>query len=550
MARATRRQSVKNSSGNHEVTSSPQTPRTRGGKRKASEINNDTNHTSPNINNDSAEGSGNAEYQFKPDELSLIKLAISNNLTRRTCPKLIGLDNEYTKVASLIEQTVSAGESNSLLIIGARGSGKTALVNTILADQTRKYQDTFHVIRLNGFVQTDDKIAIREIWRQLGREMDLNDDNLIKNYADTLTTLLALLGYQGGDSNESGKRSKSIIFILDEFDLFTGHPRQTLLYNLFDIAQSRKAPIAVLGLTTRYDVAIELLEKRVKSRFSHRQVLLTLAKDVSTYKEMCKSSLLLLFDRETSLPSDPQTSLSSTCVTEWNNLVSALMSDSLPFHNHSLQLYHTTKSVPAFQTSLLLPLSSLSTEKALTSSQITSHLLLQLSLAPSLLPPSTSVLQCTVLPSLSTLELALLICAARTQYIHITESTSFALSYDEYKSLASKARIAASAAGQIVTGGVGRLYGGRIAERAWERLVEKGLMVGLSAGGMVLGDGIGAGGSNTGLGVGTGLSQGGRGEGKGLYRCDISLEELGLWLDTEEGKEVGEGGMRKWCRDL
>jgi origin recognition complex subunit 4 len=40
---------------------------------------------------------------------------------------------------------------------------------------------------------------------------------------------------------------------------------------LFDIAQSRAAPIIVVGLTTELDV-VESLEKRVKSRFNHRQI--------------------------------------------------------------------------------------------------------------------------------------------------------------------------------------------------------------------------------------------------------------------------------------
>lgn len=69
------------------------------------------------------------------------------------------------------------------------------------------------------------------------------------------------------------RTSKSIIFILEEFDLFCAHHNQTLLYNLFDISQSAQAPICVLGITCRIDV-IQLLEKRVKSRFSHRQMFL------------------------------------------------------------------------------------------------------------------------------------------------------------------------------------------------------------------------------------------------------------------------------------
>jgi origin recognition complex subunit 4 len=79
---------------------------------------------------------------------------------------------------------------------------------------------------------------------------------------------------------------------LDEFDLFTTHSRQTLLYNLFDIAQARKAPIVVLGLTARIDV-VESLEKRVKSRFSHRYVHLSLPRSLPAFWDICKEGLLV-----------------------------------------------------------------------------------------------------------------------------------------------------------------------------------------------------------------------------------------------------------------
>lgn len=71
----------------------------------------------------------------------------------------------------------------------------------------------------------------------------------------------------------SGQNARRLIFIIEEFDLFCAHHNQTLLYNLFDVAQSAQTPICVLGITHRVDV-MELLEKRVKSRFSHRQILL------------------------------------------------------------------------------------------------------------------------------------------------------------------------------------------------------------------------------------------------------------------------------------
>lgn len=69
--------------------------------------------------------------------------------------------------------------------------------------------------------------------------------------------------------------SRPVIVLLDGFHLFTGHARQALLYCLLDTVQSCRSGagyhkgLAVVGLTSRVDV-VNLLEKRVKSRFSHR----------------------------------------------------------------------------------------------------------------------------------------------------------------------------------------------------------------------------------------------------------------------------------------
>lgn len=69
---------------------------------------------------------------------------------------------------------------------------------------------------------------------------------------------------------------RPVIVVLDAFDLFALHPRQSLLYCLLDTVQnsrasSRNRGIAVIGITSRVDT-IQLLEKRVKSRFSGRTI--------------------------------------------------------------------------------------------------------------------------------------------------------------------------------------------------------------------------------------------------------------------------------------
>jgi origin recognition complex subunit 4 len=182
------------------------------------------------------------------------------------------------------------------------------LVESVISDLSDQ-RENFHVVRLNGFIHTDDKLALKEIWRQLGREMELDDDTAGKvspalsfnwvvidrtqasNYADTLASLLALLSHPSEISEgQTDQTAKSVIFILDEFDLFTTHSRQTLLYNLFDIAQAKKAPIVVLGLTTRIDV-VESLEKRVKSRFRHRDVHFWLPRSLPAFWDICKAGL-------------------------------------------------------------------------------------------------------------------------------------------------------------------------------------------------------------------------------------------------------------------
>ncbi len=70
-----------------------------------------------------------------------------------------------------------------------------------------------------------------------------------------------------------------MIFIIDEFDLFATHARQTLLYNLLrHCHRPERRPSPSWGLLRGIDV-VESLEKQVKSRFSHRYVYLSLAEE-------------------------------------------------------------------------------------------------------------------------------------------------------------------------------------------------------------------------------------------------------------------------------
>ena|ERR1700736_6765374 len=113
------------------------------------------------------------------------------------------------------------------------------------------------------------------------------------SFADTLATFLYTLSHPSElIETEGDKISACVIFILDSCDEFLTHPRQALLYNLFDIAQSRKAPVAVICLGRQVN-AIDGLEKRVKSRFGGRIVQVGRPDNLEDFWRVCEAALIV-----------------------------------------------------------------------------------------------------------------------------------------------------------------------------------------------------------------------------------------------------------------
>ncbi|KAL8909445.1 MAG: hypothetical protein Q9171_005043 [Xanthocarpia ochracea] len=444
------------------------------------------------------------------ESFSLFKSELLAGLTGK-CSNLVNLDEEYRKLHQLVAQTVLAGEGNSMLLIGPRGCGKTTLVESVISDLAREHQDDFLVIRLSGFIHTDDKLALREIWSQLGREVAAENETtgIRTNYADTLTSLLALLAHSSEDEGNQNETARSVVFVIDEFDLFASHPRQTLLYNLFDVAQSRNAPIAVLGLTTRIDV-VESLEKRVKSRFGQRYLYLSHPKNFSSFQDTCKSALVSRYTSNKAFVerfgSDAATAQQLRVA--WNECVDALFAYDIQLDHFLRRLFAHSNCVATFKSSLLVPISLMSP----------SHVPIADSSLNSSLLPSESKLQ--LLASLSDLELSLLIAAARLDVILDTNQCNFAMVYDEYVQLASYVKLQSSAAGQTAVGGGARVWGKDVARGAWERLMDLELILDASTGSRSS--------SSAGL----------------MCRVDVALEEIAPSIPR-----IG-ATMSKWCKEI
>lgn len=191
---------------------------------------------------------------------------------------------------------------------------------------SKDFKDNCLIVNLHGLVHTDDRLALKDATRQMQLE-NVVGEKVFGSFAENLSFLLDCL--KAGDK----KRSKPVIFILDEFDLFCEHNNQTLLYNLFDVAQSAQAPICVLGITGRLDV-LELLEKRVKSRFSSRQIFILSGDKSDTQGASFDKSFddrLILFKNLLSLPDDENVNgieheiddcnIDSTFANSWNESI-------------------------------------------------------------------------------------------------------------------------------------------------------------------------------------------------------------------------------------
>lgn len=149
------------------------------------------------------------------------------------------------------------------------------------------------IIRLSGHAQQNDRLAIREIARQLTQQtgtsflpadeekaatdgMDDPENPFLDNPDASLTIALPPPAHLLALISMIPTLPRPTIVVLDAFDQFASHARQSLLYCLLDTVQSCRVGkaskgLAVIGVTARIDT-LNLLEKRVKSRFSGRML--------------------------------------------------------------------------------------------------------------------------------------------------------------------------------------------------------------------------------------------------------------------------------------
>lgn len=324
-------------------------------------------------------------------------------------PQMHGLEGQKRELLDLVQRCAQYGESNSVLLIGPRGSGKSLLVKKILEElsKTKGVKQNLLEVHLNGLVQTDDRSALLEITRQLQLENTVGD-KVFGSFAENFAFLLDSL-------KSGGEESQSILFILDEFDLFTNHKNQSLLYNLFDVSQSAQTPICVIGLTCRLDV-VELLEKRVKSRFSHRQIHLFMSETFEDYLQVTRTVLAL-----------PSNFKDRQFVQAWNSHIEELL-DNEEAKAVLMRQFSIAKDVRNLHCLLTVPVCSISED----------HPFIE---PKDLMDAQTKLgIDCkaAMLCGISVLELCLIIAMKHLITLSEGDSFNFEMVYQEYQKFAQK----------------------------------------------------------------------------------------------------------------
>jgi hypothetical protein len=202
------------------------------------------------------------------------------------------------EVVKLLRQSINlqtdgrGGECISALLIGPSGVGKTLAVRSGLEVLGSEGNQVIS-ITLHGRNCSDDKSSMRQIFSQFQKHL-IGTSNMelfsklnfrtgtLSEWCERLQRLL----------EECARSDHMVVITLEDFESFChSKAKQSLLYNLFDLMHVKDARFVVIGITSRPD-ASDLLEKRIKSRFQLRKIVVSPPDTVEEVIDVVRSVIL------------------------------------------------------------------------------------------------------------------------------------------------------------------------------------------------------------------------------------------------------------------
>ncbi|QLL33735.1 hypothetical protein HG536_0F00600 [Torulaspora globosa] len=396
------------------------------------------------------------------------------------------LQDVQAELNRILSQAIVQKESHSTIIVGPRESYKTFLLDHEMALLANEYAGQFITIRLNGFIHSEQS-AINGIATQFEQQLrklrgttddtangsDISSGSLTEVFEKILRVLDSTSIRNQNRSQKNGAVMKiTVVFIFDEIDTFAGPVRQSLLYNLFDMVEHAKVPVCIFGCTTKLNI-LEYLEKRVKSRFSQRIIYMPQIESLEQFVELTGELLTV------SRPSEYK------YAGLWNQKVKETLADEKGnFYKLAKINYETFRSLPHFKNGIVPLIYGAEDFESLCKSLETCDIINKYEINQ-----LGSSLSATV-ASLSDLQLAILICAARAALKAKDEVMNFNLTYAEYESMTKSlnARIPTVAhagtsrdASSVLLDSAIKLWKKKDVKNVWETLISLNLLTEKSA---------------------------------------------------------------------
>eukprot|EP00405_Crypthecodinium_cohnii_P014079 CAMPEP_0206456726 /NCGR_PEP_ID=MMETSP0324_2-20121206/22541_1 /ASSEMBLY_ACC=CAM_ASM_000836 /TAXON_ID=2866 /ORGANISM="Crypthecodinium cohnii, Strain Seligo" /LENGTH=454 /DNA_ID=CAMNT_0053927719 /DNA_START=25 /DNA_END=1386 /DNA_ORIENTATION=+ len=204
-------------------------------------------------------------------------------------------------------------ESSSVLLYGEPGSGKTHIVEWCIQQLQDSTPDVLVLRAMGGFYASDVE-CVRHLVSQAAGQAAFASMAAPKGNASFETGMEWVRQVLA----DSFKKAKVAIVVLDGFEYFCSKSRQTLLYNLFDIAQTANIGLSIIAVAESINV-LSMLEKRIRSRFSMLQL--------QSHLPDAIPELLTILKAKVRLPST--TDLKASFVKEFTDIVDMALTDKI-----------------------------------------------------------------------------------------------------------------------------------------------------------------------------------------------------------------------------
>jgi len=212
-----------------------------------------------------------------------------------------------------------SAESKSLLLLGEPGSGKTQAVDYCL-NKLKEENKNIITLRARGDFYHSNIECLRHLGQQIAAQLMTNPQN--GSFEGSMEWFRCIL-------KESFHRESAVVIVLDRFEHFCAMARQTLLYNLFNLAQDLSVRLCIVGVSEKFDVTCQL-EKRILSRFSMEYLFAFLPKNARELTQILECKL--------KLPEDAEKVLDSSFVFDFNQRISEALEARIPQWTEDIEL--------------------------------------------------------------------------------------------------------------------------------------------------------------------------------------------------------------------